>query len=96
LIGSFAFAAARRQHGFPARAKEVPQLSRRKLECLRYCALAKTDREIATILDIRESTVRTDMAMLRKYFDVVARSKLTAAALQFGFVRYDDAMPSFY
>lgn len=96
MIGALAFAAARRLHGFPARAKEVPQLSRRKLECLRYCALGKTDGEIATILGLRESTVRTYMAMLRKDFDVVARSQLTAAALRFGFVGYDDAIPSSY
>lgn len=96
MIGALAFAAARRLYGFPARAKEVPQLSRRKLECLRYCALGKTDGEIATILGIREPTVRTYMAMLRKDFDVVARSQLTAVALRLGCVGYDDAIPSSY
>ncbi|WP_296615398.1 LuxR family transcriptional regulator [Sphingomonas sp.] len=92
LLGAEAFNAARRLHGFPARSAAVPLLSRRKLECLRYVAIGKTDAEIAIILGLKESTVRTYMAMLRKDFDVVSRSQLVAAALRFGFIGYDDAI----
>lgn len=94
LIAADAFREARRLHGFPARARRVPQLSRRKLECLRYLSCGKTDGEIATILGLRESTVRTYMAMLRRDFDVVSRAQLATEALRFGFIGYDDAIPS--
>jgi DNA-binding CsgD family transcriptional regulator len=94
LIGAYAFQAARRLHGFPHRAKRVTRLSKRKLECLIYLSRGKTDGEIATILGLRESTVRTYMTMLRKDFDVVSRAQLTAEALRFGFVGFDDAIPS--
>lgn len=95
LIAADAFHEARRLHGFPARAKPVPRLSRRKLECLRYLAIGKTDGEIATILGLSEPTVRTYMRMLRQDFDVVSRAQLTSEALRFGFIGFDDAIPSF-
>ena len=93
MIGAFAFDAARRLNGFPARAAEVPQLRRRKLECLRYLAIDKSHGEIATIVGLREPTVRTYMAMLRKDFDVVAHSQLIAAALRYVLISFDDAIP---
>lgn len=94
LIAADAFHEARRLHGFPARARRVPQLSRRKLECLRYLSCGKTDGEIATILGLSDHTVRTYMTLLRRDFDVVSRSQLTAEALRFGFIGYDDAIPA--
>lgn len=94
LIAADAFCEARRLHGFPARAKHQPQLSRRKLECLRYLSCGKTDGEIATILGLREPTVRTYMTMLRNDFDVVSRTQLAVEALRFGLIGYDDAIPS--
>lgn len=94
LIGAEAFCQARRLHGFPARASSVPRLSRRKLECLRYLAIGKTDGEIATILGLSQPTVRTYMTLLRKDFDVVSRAQLAVAALRFGFIGFDDAIPS--
>jgi len=95
LIGSEAFCAARRLYGYPAHAYPVPRLSPRKLECLRYVSCGKTDGEIATILGLSEPTIRTYMTLLRRDFDVVSRAQLTAAALRFGFISYDDAIPAF-
>lgn len=94
LIGAEAFCQARRLHGFPARTCFVPRLSRRKLECLRYLAIGKTDREIAIILGLSQATVRTYMTMLRRDFDVVSRAQLVAGALRFGFISFDDAIPA--
>lgn len=94
LLGADAFCQARRLHGFPARAIHAPQLSRRKLECLRYLAIGKTDGEIATILGLSQPTVRTYMTMLRRDFDVVSRAQLVFAALRFGFIGFDDAIPA--
>lgn len=94
LLGAEAFCQARRLHGFPARASSLPRLSRRKLECLRYLAIGKTDGDIAAILGLSQPTVRTYMTMLRRDFDVVSRAQLVAAALRFGFIGFDDAIPS--
>ncbi|WP_296615384.1 LuxR family transcriptional regulator [Sphingomonas sp.] len=94
-IGAEAFREARRLHGFPGRAMKAPRLSRRKRDCLRYVAMGKTDAEIATILGLSASTVRSYMALLRRDFDVVSRAQLAAAALRLGVIDYDDAIPPF-
>ncbi|MDB5584959.1 MAG: LuxR-family transcriptional regulator [Bradyrhizobium sp.] len=93
LIGADAFREARRLHGFPARAKLLPQLSDRKLQCLELVAIGKTDPEIAMILGLKDSTVRSYMVQLRQDFDVFSRTQLATEALRFGLVGYDDAIP---
>ncbi|QUT05632.1 LuxR family transcriptional regulator [Sphingobium phenoxybenzoativorans] len=93
LIGADAFREARRLHGYPARAKQLPQLSDRKFDCLELLAIGKTDPEIAIILGLQDSTVRSYMAQLRLDFDVYSRTQLTAEALRFGLVSYGDAIP---
>lgn len=95
LIGAEAFREARRLHGFPARAKQVPHLSDRKLEILQLAALGKTDPEIADILGLMPSTVETYMAQLRQTFDVYSRSQLVADGLRFGLIAFEDAIPGF-
>lgn len=93
LIGADAFREARRLHGFPARAKVLPQLSDRKFECLQLLAIGKTDHEIGRILNLKDSTVRSYMTLLRQDFDVCSRTQLAAEALRFGLISYDDAIP---
>lgn len=95
LIGAEAFRRARRLHGYPANAKRAPHLSDRKLEILQLAALGKTDPEIAIILGLKPSTVETYMAQLRQSFDVYSRSQLTAQALRFGLVAFEDAISGF-
>lgn len=93
LIGADAFREARRLHGFPARAKRLPRLSDRKLECLELVAIGKTDPEIALILGLKDCTVRSYMVQLREDFGVVSRAQLAVEALRFGLVDYNDAIP---
>lgn len=93
LIGADAFREARRLHGFPARARQLPQLSDRKFECLQLLAIGKTDPEIAIILGLKDSTIRSYMALLRQDFGVFSRVQLVSEALRFGLVGYDDAIP---
>ena len=93
LIGAEAFREARRLHGFPAHAKALPQLSDRKLQCLQLLAMGRTDEQIAAQLGIAVSTVRTHKTALFHDFDVCGRTQLTAEALRFGLVGYDDALP---
>jgi DNA-binding CsgD family transcriptional regulator len=80
LIGADAFREARRLHGFPARAKQLPPLSDRKLECLELVAIGKTDPEIAMILGLKDSTVRSYMVQLRRDFDGGIRKLAPASA----------------
>lgn len=94
LIAAAAFHEARRLHGFPARARRLTQLSRRKLQCLRLIAIGKQNPEIAIILGLSPATVRTYVAMLRSDFNVVSRQQLAVEALRFGLISYDDAIPS--
>ena len=94
IIAAEAFREARRLHGFPAQSPVIPHLSPRKREVLQLVALAKTDPEIAIILGIAEPTVRTYMTELRRLFGVYSRVQLATAALRFGLVTFDDAIPS--
>jgi DNA-binding CsgD family transcriptional regulator len=71
----------------------MPELSPRKLQIMELTALGKTDPEISAILGIGEPTVRTHMCELRHRFDVYSRTQLATAALQFGIVSFDDALP---
>lgn len=95
LIGAEAFREARRLHGFPARAKKLPNLSPRKREILQLAALGKTDIEVAMILGLKRSTVETYMAQLRQLFDVYSRTQLAILALRFGLIGFEDAMSGF-
>lgn len=95
LICAEAFREARRLHGFPARAKKMPNLSPRKREILQLAALGKTDIEIAMILGLKRSTVETYMAQLRQLFDVYSRTQLAILALRFGLIGFEDAMSGF-
>jgi DNA-binding CsgD family transcriptional regulator len=94
LIAADAFHEARRLHGFPRRTPRLPRISRRKLECLRLLACGKQDKEIAAILGIALSTVRSYMTWLRQTFDASGRAQLAADALRYGLIGYDDIIPS--
>ena len=93
LLACEAFAEARRLHGYPARAQTPPRLSERRVECLRWAAMAKTDVEIAAIMRIAPSTVRTYMTDLRRAFGVYSRTQLALHAVHFGIVGYDEVIP---
>jgi len=95
LIGAEAFRAARRLHGYPLCARRTPHLTPRKLDVLQLTALGKTDFEIALILGLKPSTVETYQTQLREAFGVYSRSQLTAQALRFGLVAYEDAISGF-
>src|SRR3546814_10578684 len=80
-IAGEAFAEARRLHGYPVTIDEaVPHLSPRRLECLRWAAIGRTDEQIALIMDAKVSTIRTHMADLRRLFGVCSRTELARAA----------------
>ena len=73
----------------------VPVLSNRKLEILRFAAIGKTDPEIALILGLSRLTIETYMAQLRQAFDVYTRTQLCVTALRLGLIAFDDAISGF-
>lgn len=93
LLASEAFTEARRLHGFPSPNPVMPRLSARRLECLRWAAMAKTDEEIAGIMNIALSTVRTYMNDLRRAFGVYSRTQLAVYAVRLGIVGFEDVVP---
>lgn len=91
-IADEAFAEARRLHGYPAPIDEteVPRISPRRLECLRWAAIGRTDEQIGIILNVKPTTIRTHMAHLRRLFGVCSRMELVRAAQRVGLITLDD------
>lgn len=92
LVGAHAFRAARRIHGYPARARR-PHLSRRELDCLRLVATGKTDWEIAHILGLSVETSHHYVKSARAAYDVVSRTQLVVHGLRDAWLSFDDAIP---
>jgi DNA-binding CsgD family transcriptional regulator len=93
-IADEAFAEARRIYGYPAPIGEVtPHLSPRRLECLRWAVIGRTDAQIAMIMNAKVSTIRTYMADLRRSFGVCSRTELARAAQRAGLIGLEDAIP---
>jgi LuxR family quorum-sensing system transcriptional regulator CciR len=93
-IASEAFAEARRLHGYPVPVEEAPpQLSPRRLECLHWAVIGRTDEQIAMIMGAKVTTIRTYMADLRRGFGVCSRTELARAAQRAGLIGLEDAIP---
>lgn len=93
-IAGEAFAEARRIHGYPSPIDEsVPHLSPRRLECLRWAVIGRTDAQIAMIMNAKVSTIRSYMADLRRLFGVCSRTELARAAQRAGLIGLEDAIP---
>ncbi|WP_206243573.1 helix-turn-helix transcriptional regulator [Novosphingobium terrae] len=94
-IAASAFHEARRLCGYPARAQELPVISRRKIEILQRAALGETDPEIAMILGLSRSTIETYMTQLRQAFNVGTRTQLCVYALRAGLIGFEDILSGF-
>ena len=93
-IADEAFAEARRIHGYPGSIGETaPHLSPRRLECLRWAVIGRTDTQIALIMNTKVSTIRSYMADLRRMFGVCSRTELARAAQRAGLIGLEDAIP---
>jgi LuxR family quorum-sensing system transcriptional regulator CciR len=93
-IADEAFAEARRIYGYPAPIDETaPHLSPRRLECLRWAVIGRTDAQIAMIMNAKVSTIRSYMADLRRLFGVCSRTELARAAQRAGLIGLEDAIP---
>jgi len=93
-VGTHAFRAARRIHGYPA-SRHGPHLSRRERQCVRLLAAGKTDWEIAAILGISVETAHQYVKRARAAYDVVSRAQLVACVLRDALVSFDEAIPPY-
>lgn len=93
-IAHEAFEHARRLHGYPVPIDEAtPHLAPRKLECLRWAVIGRTDEQIALIMNAKVTTIRSYMADLRRDFGVCSRTELARAAQRAGLIGIEDAIP---
>jgi LuxR family quorum-sensing system transcriptional regulator CciR len=93
LVGTFAFEAARkvvaRQGDAPA---EKPKLTQRQLDCVVLVARGKTDWEIASIVGLKEATVRGYVEEACARYDVRRRVQLVIRALHDGQLTLRDSI----
>ena len=93
LIGAFAFEAGRKIAALRAADDyEKPKLTSRQLECLTLIARGKTDGEIATILGVKESTVRDYVEEACARYDVRRRVQLVVRTIHDGQLTLRDAI----
>jgi len=62
------------------------ELSRREVECLRWAAIGKTDREIATIIDLSHATIRYHINRASEKLNAVNRAQTVFKAGQLGYL----------
>ena len=87
----FAFEAARRLwHVRDLPGSEVPQLTDRQRECVRWLARGKSDGEIGEILDVSEETVTKHLKLARERYGVERRTSLAIRALFDGTLSFAD------
>lgn len=62
------------------------ELSRREVECLRWAAIGKTDREIATIIELSHATIRYHINRASEKLQAVNRAQTVFKAGQLGYL----------
>ena len=62
------------------------RLSKREVECLRFAAIGKTDREISMILELSHATVRYHVQRAGEKLNAVNRSQAVFKAGQLGYL----------
>ncbi len=88
IIGRAAFEAAERiEHGGSA-GKPAPIMTDREIECLGLLVQGHSDRQIAKILGISETTVRFHIGNAREKTGAVSRTHMAALAVAQGFASF--------
>ncbi|MDD5057817.1 MAG: LuxR family transcriptional regulator [Sideroxydans sp.] len=64
-----------------------PALTRRELECLKWCASGKTSWEISQILRCSESAINFHFGNLRRKFNATSRRQVVVKAIHYGLLR---------
>jgi DNA-binding CsgD family transcriptional regulator len=62
------------------------RLSKREVECLRWAAIGKTDKEISLILALSHATVRYHIQRAGEKLNAVNRSQTGFKAAQLGYI----------
>ncbi len=87
---SLKFLSSYRENVMPAEIPELPDLTRREIQCLKWAALGKTDNEIGTIMGVSIPTVRFHLANAAKKFGVFGRAQAVRVATSMGFIGWRD------
>jgi LuxR family quorum-sensing system transcriptional regulator CciR len=91
LVGSHAFEAGRRiVQRSRALGPDSVRLTGRQLDCIRLIGRGKTDWEIATILDIGQTTVKDYIDDARERYGVTKRVQLVLRAVHDGHLSLAD------
>jgi DNA-binding CsgD family transcriptional regulator len=61
-------------------------LSKREVECLRWAAIGKTDREIAMIIALSHATIRYHISRASEKLDSINRAQTIFKAGQLGYL----------
>jgi DNA-binding CsgD family transcriptional regulator len=61
-------------------------LTKREVECLRWAAAGKTNDEIATIINLKRTTIRFHIRAAAQKLDAVNRDQALFKAAQLGFL----------
>jgi len=89
LIRDYAFASSARFRGAAAE-PELPRLTRRELEVLRWVMVGKSSWEVARITNCSEATVNFHLANVRQKFGVNTRQQAVVKAIALGLLTPED------
>lgn len=86
LMRDFAFETSFRFAQPAHHAEKAPHLTRRELECLRWCAVGKSSWDIAQILRCSEAVINFHFSNLRRKFGVTSRRQAVVKAVRLGLI----------
>lgn len=66
--------------------QEMPLLTSRERECLRWASLGKTNWEISKILNVKETTVQTHIENAKRKFNVTSKMQAVIRSIQCGVI----------
>lgn len=87
MMRDFAFESSLRFSKRPTIHQPPPALTRRELECLKWCAAGKSSWEISRILRCSEAVVNFHFGNLRRKFNAVSRRQVVVKAIHCGLLR---------
>ena len=86
LLRDFAFEASLQYAREDLEDQQIPTVTRRELECLKWGAAGKSSWEIAKILRCSESTVNFHFGNIRRKFDATSRQQAVVKAIKLGMI----------
>lgn len=86
LMRDFIFESSTQFRRIPSIPKDMPELTRCELECLKWSAVGKTSWETAMILMCTEATVNFHFSNIRRKMNVTSRRQAVVKAIRLGMI----------